>query len=272
MAIITNSATLTFNNSKTANSNAVDTEVRESQSIAVAKDALLTNYVPGEPVGYIFTVTNTGTGNLTDITVSDNLGSDTAEKTLAYIDGTVTARLGATEITPTVTKDADSLVISDLGTLVAGQSLTIALSLLSSAAQADEITNTATVTAATPLATTVTASDTATITPAQQELVTLLKAAPSSVASGGTLPYTLIARNEGTVAAEDVVFTDTLPVGYTVSGIELTVTGMPTVIYSKDQWTQTNNILTFPTGTAEPVTIPAGEFATAIITGTAPTV
>ena len=78
MAIIKNSATLTYNNAQTVNSNEVDTEVRESQSVAIAKDALLTNYVPGEPVGYVMTVTNTGTGNLTGITVSDNLGSDTA--------------------------------------------------------------------------------------------------------------------------------------------------------------------------------------------------
>ena len=70
MAIITNSASLTFNNERTASSNEVDTEVRESQSVAIVKDALLTNYVPGEPVGYVITVTNTGTGNLTDIPVS----------------------------------------------------------------------------------------------------------------------------------------------------------------------------------------------------------
>lgn len=47
MAIIKNSATLTYNNAQTVNSNEVDTEVRESQSVAIAKDALLTNYVPG---------------------------------------------------------------------------------------------------------------------------------------------------------------------------------------------------------------------------------
>ena len=47
MAIITNSASLTFNNERTASSNEVDTEVRESQSVAIVKDALLTNYVPG---------------------------------------------------------------------------------------------------------------------------------------------------------------------------------------------------------------------------------
>ena len=64
MAIITNSASLTFNNERTASSNEVDTEVRESQSVAIVKDALLTNYVPGEPVGYVITVTNTGTINL----------------------------------------------------------------------------------------------------------------------------------------------------------------------------------------------------------------
>lgn len=46
MAIITNSASLTFNNERTASSNEVDTEVRESQSVAIVKDALLTNYVP----------------------------------------------------------------------------------------------------------------------------------------------------------------------------------------------------------------------------------
>ena len=280
MAIITNSASLTFNNERTASSNEVDTEVRESQSVAIVKDALLTNYVPGEPVGYVITVTNTGTGNLTDITVSDNLGSETTAKLLSYVDKSIVARQGATALSPSVTRTADSLVVSNLGTLAAGQSITIApkylkeiaLSLLPSAAQANEITNTATVKATTPLATTVTASDTATITPAQQELVTLLKAAPSTVASGGVLPYTLIAQNEGTVAAENIVFTDTLPTGYTVTGIELTVNGQPTIIYTADQWTQVGNTLTFPTGTAEPVTIPAGSFATAIITGTAPTV
>ena len=204
--------------------------------------------------------------------MSDNLGSETTAKLLSYVDNSIVARQGATALSPSVTRTADSLVISNLGTLAAGQSITIALSLLPSAAQANEITNTATVTATTPLATTVTASDTATITPAQQELVTLLKAAPSTVASGGVLPYTLIAQNEGTVAAENIVFTDTLPTGYTVTGIELTVNGQPTIIYTADQWTQVGNTLTFPTGTAEPVTIPAGSFATAIITGTAPTV
>lgn len=234
MAIITNSASLTFNNERTASSNEVDTEVRESQSVAIVKDALLTNYVPGEPVGYVITVTNTGTGNLTDITVSDNLGSETTAKLLSYVDNSIVARQGATALSPSVTRTADSLVISNLGTLAAGQSITIALSLLPSAAQANEITNTATVKATTPLATTVTASDTATITPAQQELVTLLKAAPSTVASGGVLPYTLIAQNEGTVAAENIVFTDTLPTGYTVTGIELTVNGQPTIIYTAD--------------------------------------
>ena len=239
MAIITNSASLTFNNERTASSNEVDTEVRESQSVAIVKDALLT---------------------LTDITVSDNLGSETTAKLLSYVDNSIVARQGATALSPSVTRTADSLVISNLGTLAAGQSITIALSLLPSAAQADEITNTATVTATTPLATTVTASDTATITPAQQELVT------------GVLPYTLIAQNEGTVAAENIVFTDTLPTGYTVTGIELTVNGQPTIIYTADQWTQVGNTLTFPTGTAEPVTIPSGSFARSIITGTAPTV
>lgn len=272
MAVITNSAILTFNGERTASSNTVDTEVLESQSVAIAKEALLESYAPGEPVGYIFTVTNTGTGTLTDITVSDNLGSDTAEKALDYFDDSIVARQGATVLTPDVTRTADSLVISNLGSLAAGQSLTIALSLLPSAAQLNEVTNTATVTATTPLATTVTATDTATITPAQQELVTLLKTAPSSVVSGGVLPYTLIAQNEGTVDAKDVVFTDTLPTGYTVTGIELTVDGQPTVIYSADQWTQTGNTLTFPTGTATPVDIPAGSFATAIIIGTAPVV
>lgn len=98
MAIIKNSATLTYNNAQTVNSNEVDTEVRESQSVAIAKDALLTNYVPGEPVGYVMTVTNTGTGNLTGITVSDNLGSDTAAKLLDYIDGTAVARLGQRQL------------------------------------------------------------------------------------------------------------------------------------------------------------------------------
>lgn len=274
MAVIRNSAILTFNGERTASSNTVDTEVLESQSIAIAKDALLTDYIAGEPVGYVFTVTNTGTGTLTDITVSDNLGSDSTEKALDYIDGSIVARQGATVLTPEVTKTDNSLTISNLGSLTAGQSLTIALSLLPTAAQLSEITNTATVTATTPLATTVTvtATDTATITPAQQELVTLLKTAPSSVISGGVLPYTLIAQNEGTVEAKDVVFTDTLPTGYTVTGIELTVDGQPTVIYTADQWTQTDNTLTFPTGTATPVDIPAGSFATAIILGTAPIV
>lgn len=272
MAVIQNSASLTFNGERTVNSNTVDTEVLESQSVAIAKDALLTNYAQGEPVGYVFTVTNTGTETLTDITVSDNLGSDSTEKALAYVDNSIIARQGATVLSPEVTNTADSLLITNLGSLAAGQSLTIALSLLPSAAQLNEITNTATVTATTPLATTVTATDTATITPAQQELVTLLKTAPSSVISGGVLPYTLIAQNEGTVEANDVVFTDTLPTGYTVTGIELTVDGQPTVIYTADQWTQTGNTLTFPTGTASPVNIPAGSFATAIILGTAPIV
>ena len=93
MAIITNSASLTFNNERTASSNEVDTEVRESQSVAIVKDALLTNYVPGEPVGYVITVTDKdGYGG--DIQITVGIMSDGTVNGISFLSISETAGLG----------------------------------------------------------------------------------------------------------------------------------------------------------------------------------
>ena len=72
MATFYNKATLSYNNTST-DSNTVTGELLEV--ISATKSTLNEDYKPGDDVTYLISLNNTGTADITGITVTDNLGA-----------------------------------------------------------------------------------------------------------------------------------------------------------------------------------------------------
>ena len=84
MAIFTNQATLIYNGGS-ASSNIAVGEILEV--LSADKVAVSGTYTIGEPVTYVITIRNTGTGAFTGLTVTDDLGGG-VNPPLTYVDGT----------------------------------------------------------------------------------------------------------------------------------------------------------------------------------------
>jgi uncharacterized repeat protein (TIGR01451 family) len=81
MAIFSNQATLTYNGS-TTNSNIAFGELLDV--VAATKTAVEGTYTPGMPVTYVVTARNTGTGVLSNLVFTDDLGAYTLAGNTVY--------------------------------------------------------------------------------------------------------------------------------------------------------------------------------------------
>lgn len=271
MAIIRNMAQLTYNGTTTVNSNTVKTEIEETEGIEIVKVALMPDYVVNEPLGIMLSVNNKGENVLKDVKVREYLGTMHI-RAFNYVENSIVATNDQETVEPTVEKSKESLVISNLGDLKVGGTINIGFSVVPTVMRAEGITNLVGVSATSIFEETVFDTDNITITPREVSNVTLLKSAHSSVKAGGSLPYTLIIENRGTSTAENVTFTDKMPLGYYLDGIEVTVNGKDTITYNSSEWKIDGRTVTFPVNVDESkkINIPAGSFATAIIIGRAP--
>ena len=164
----------------------------------------------GAPLKYLLTVTNTGLGDATNAVVTDALPAG-----LAYQSATST--LGGD---PTV---SHGVVTASLGTLPAGGTATITITVTPSAA--GTVLNSATVTddetapvVATPLS----------ITAAPEPADLTITISPSAhPAIGQPLTYLVTVNNAGPAVATDVVLTDTLPAGLTYTSSHSSKGGAP---------------------------------------------
>ena len=105
MAVFTNFATLSYKGG-THNSNTVTGEIMET--VTVEKTAVSTAYTAGDTLSYAVSLVNSGPADVSDLTVTDDLGAYEWDGTLlyplSYVDGT--ARLivnGAVQAAPAVT-------------------------------------------------------------------------------------------------------------------------------------------------------------------------
>ena len=228
MAIFTNQATLSYNNTVTT-SNVTTGELLEV--LSVTKTALQSTYGPGDAVVYFIQLVNTGTVPFTALTVSDDLGAydfDGATVTpLDYVDGTLRYFVdGVLQSTPTVTA-GPPLTVSGITVPAGGSALLVYEAQPNAFAPGGAgaaITNIATVSGG-GLSAPLTAE--ATVTTASAPYLTISKSlCPLTVTENGQLTYTFWLQNSGSapaVATDNAVITDTFsPI---LSGLTVTFNG-----------------------------------------------
>jgi len=214
MAIFTNQATLSYNNTITT-SNVTTGELLEV--LSVTKTALSGTYTPQDTVVYVVNLSNSGPVAFTGLTVTDDLGAYNFDGTTLtptdYVPGTLRYFVGGVmQPTPTVTPGAP-LTVSGISVPAGGNALLIYEVRLNQFAPLDiesTITNTATVTGGgltTPV------SDSATIAAAAAPYLTITKSlSPLTVTENGQLTYTFVIQNTGNTPAlvdDNAAITDT---------------------------------------------------------------
>ena len=228
MALFTNQATLSYNNTVTT-SNVTTGELLEVLSIT--KTAASDTYALQDTVTYVVSITNTGTAPFTGLTVTDNLGGYTFDAgtvyPLTYVDGSVLYYInGALQAAPTVVPGAP-LVFSGISVPAGGNALLVYEATANQYAPptaGSNITNEATVSGgglATPV------SDTATVSAESGPQLTISKSlSPLTVSENGQLTYTFVIQNTGNTAAvatDNAAITDTF--NPALSGITVTFNG-----------------------------------------------
>ncbi|MBO5797381.1 MAG: hypothetical protein J6R77_03425 [Clostridia bacterium] len=211
MAQFTNQAQLRFNDT-VIESNVAVGEIREA--LTVSKTAVVDEYTREDTLTYVVSIRNTADTAVSGVTVTDNLGADTAPFPLSYVEGSLLVyENGELQTEAPVVVAGPPLVVSGL-TVPAGGSLLLIyqaeVTPFASPEVGGTITNTATVTGQ-GVTTPVTAEETVT---AQEAFdLTITKSIePVPVTENGRLTYTLTIRNWGNrpvVATDDVIVTDT---------------------------------------------------------------
>ena len=191
------------------NTDTVEVPVEVSADVAVFKTASTSPAVPGQPFGYVVTVTNAGPSDAQGVTLIDAV-------TAALRNPEFSVDSGVTYLPWTG--------LYTLGALAAGASRTILLRGDLTPSSNGEILNTAVVGSETPDPNpdNNTSTDRTPIRPSA-DLSVIKRASPDPVPAGGRLTYTLLIANAGPSAAENVTLSDLLPAG--LEDAEISVNG-----------------------------------------------
>ena len=272
MATFTNQATLSYNNI-TLSSNVTTGEM--VQELTADKTAVVPTYTAGDILTYVISLVNEGDSPLTDLTITDDLGSYEFEgetrQPLTYVEGSLRYFLdGVLQSAPDV--DAGAPLVVE-GIRVNGESSTLVIyqARVNEFALLDgdgEILNTATISGA-GLCEDVIVSET--VTTVDGPVLALLKeVTPCRVMCDGQVTYTLTVSNSGneaTDAEDDLIIRDTFqPV---LSGLAVTFNGTPWVQGTHYTYNQTTGEFATVAGQ---VTVPAAAFTQDPVTGVITTV
>ena len=277
--IINNTASVTYGYGRSVTDIAVSNMATASLTKEYSVDGIKTSnnqsFRNGENITYQILVKNDGSSSLYNITVTDDLGG--AENPLAFVDGSGTLNYNGSIIScvPTsfnpLTFTLDSPLLSGQTatiTYVARVSLTLSESISS-------ITNTATISANEGSSSgeliSLDSDLSHTISRAEYAELTVNKqVSESEIVTGQSFSYIITLSNSGSLEANGVIITDTLPEGFVISEITSN-TGDTTTTFSTDDYTiePTTNTLTLPTGGALSIFVPAsseGVSGTTIVT------
>ena len=213
MAIFTNQATLSYNNTTTT-SNIVTGEIVEV--LSAAKNALNEEYRFGDTVTYVISIVNTGSAAFNNLTISDDLGAYTVggltRTPLTYVDGSLAYYANGILQTGATAVAGPPLVITGINVPAGGNAIVIyeaRVNEFAPLASGSVIVNEATISGA-GLTTPIEVSDTITIADAAQLSITK-SLTPETVTENGQLTYTFTIQNTGNtpaVATDDVTVTD----------------------------------------------------------------
>ena len=267
MAIFTNQATLSYNNTTTT-SNIVTGEILEV--LSAAKNAIDNEYSFGDTVTYVISIVNTGTAPFSGLTITDDLGAYTVggvtRTPLTYVDGSLAyyangvLQAGATAVA------GPPLVINGINVPAGGNAVVIyeaRTNEFAPLASGSTIVNNAVISGA-GLSAPIEVSDTITITDAAQLTITK-NLTPAAVAENGQLTYTFTIQNTGNtpaVATDNVTVTDLFnPI---LENITVALNG--TVLTEGPQYTYDEVTGLFQT-VAGVITVPAATFTQDSVTG-----
>ena len=233
MAIFSNQATLTYNGSST-NSNVVYGEILDV--LVATKTAVEGTYTPGQIVTYVVTLRNTGTGVLTGLTVTDDLGgyvfNGTTVYPLTYVDGSAALFTnGVPQAAPAVTA-GPPLVFTGISVPAGGDAVLVyqaQANAFADPAPGGTVVNTVTVTGD-GLNAPVTATET--VDAAVDAALTISKSVtPARVVDNDRITYTFVIQNSGN---QPVVATDNASVSDTFDPILTALS----VTFDGAVWTQ----------------------------------
>lgn len=207
------------------NSDDATTNVGVESDLTLSKD-LASGGTPGEEISWTLVVTNEGPSSARNPEVTDTLAN-----VITGVSATPDAAAAAAGWSCTV---AGQSVRCAAGTLFTGESATITVSGVLSAAATGTVSNTSRVSSEStdPIATNNTDTNVVTTVPSADLGITKTNASPDPVAPGERIGYRLQVHNFGPSVGRAVVVRDTLPAGLdavtadiNVSGWTCTVTG-----------------------------------------------
>lgn len=260
MAQFTNQASITYNG-LTANSNIVTGEIR--QVLTASKTSVSQSYRTGEVLTYAVGITNSGSADITGLTVTDDLGAYTVGSTTATpltYDGSAVLYYvnGVLQASPTVTA-GPPMTISTISVPAGGNALLVyrvRVNDFASPAEGGSIVNTVTVSGG-GLTESVTASETVAADPAA--LLSITKSlSPTVVAENGQITYTFTIQNTGASAVDAdsaLIISDTFdpvlvsPLSVTLNGDALTQAGNYTYDASTGAFATVAGRVTVPAAT-----------------------
>ena len=217
MAAFYNQATLIYDGSSTTSN---ITEGQLLIGVSGTKTAASTDYVKGDGITYVVSITNSGAIAESNITVSDNIGTYTPASVansvtpLEYIDGSVKLYInGALSDAPTVTPGAGAVSFSGIDLPAGANALLIYEARVNEYAPlsaGNAITNTVSISGGARVDT---VTDSATVPVREWTALTIAKAiCPAVINDNGEITYTFIIQNTGNapaVATDNVIVTDT---------------------------------------------------------------
>ena len=257
MPAFTNQAKLTYD-SRTALSNIANGNI--SDPFVLTKRAVNDDYIFGDDVTYVLTITNSSASALTNVTVTDDLGAYSYGPTpitvypLTYVgpilystNGTPQANIVPVSSTPTLVFVVPSVPAGGNATLI----YEVDVNQYAPLDVDDSIVNHAAIPSLSGIE-------------AEEEIFTedipLLSVCksiyPNPVIDNQTATFTFIVNNYGNTASTDVEFTDTFnPV---LTGVAVTVDGAPLTLGTDYTYDTVSGLLTILTGH---LTVPAATYA-----------
>lgn len=267
MALFTNQATLSYNNTTTT-SNIVTGELLEV--LSATKNSLDDTYNYGDTVTYVISIINTGTAAFNNLTITDDLGEYNigllTRTPLTYVDGSVTYYVNGVLQSTATAIAGPPLVISGINVPAGGNALILYEAKVNEYAplvSGSTIINNATILGA-GLSTPIEVTDT--ITVANAANLTITKSiSPETVAENGQLTYTFIIQNTGNtpaVATDNVTVTDQFnPI---LENITVTLNSVTLVEPTQYTYNETTGLFQTIAGV---ITVPAATYTQDITTG-----